>query len=311
MKSSVTGTTLTAMVKATLSGSSSSLAADPSFNSPILLKTDDGGTLANHGKTVQGSGIFRTPFSIDGYDLKLFLTGTNSSSQPWSWIPPGDGGENWLHHINDAGDPQAGNLLYIEDIGKSTDDDNNDSLWNASYRTLATAQTGGTTGGSEVAKKTYVKTYTSTSSATYKGSGAKRSDTPDVVQGYNSYNGNGKGLWIFPSMTADLSGATVNKVEVYAYANHWYNNAGGTAYIKVHGYTSAPASSPSMTTAATSAGWPKPGGRWVTLPSSLYAGFKSGSYRGFGMGPGSSNSLSYYGRFNGGGGAKIRVTYTK
>jgi hypothetical protein len=177
--------------------------------------------------------------------------------------------------------------------------------------TIRTYKTGGTTGGGTAAVKTYTKTYTSTSSATYQGGGTKRTDTPDVVQGYNSFNGDGKGLWIFPSMTADLTGATVNKVEVYAYANHWYYNSGGTGLVKVHGYTSAPASSPSMTTAKTVSGWPKPGGLWVTLPSSLYAGFKSGTYRGFGFGPSGGTNLLYYGRFNGGTGAKIRVTYTK
>lgn len=159
-------------------------------------------------------------------------------------------------------------------------------------------------------KKTYVKTYTTTTGATYKGDGSKRTDTTDIVQGYNSYNGNGKGLWIFPSMTADLAGSTVSKVEIYAYANHWYYNSGGTARIHLHGYSSAPASSPSLTYCTQSSGWPKPGGRWVTLPSSFYAGFISGAYRGFGMGPAPSNDLLYYGRFNRGG-AQIRVTYIK
>ena len=195
--------------------------------------------------------------------------------------------------------------FWVEDIGPYSD--------NAGQ---ASDGGGGLTGTpkpppSTATPKTYSKTFYSTSSATYQGGGSKRSDTSDVVQGYNSYNGDGKGLWIFPSMTSYLSGATVNKVEVYAYANHWYYNSGGTALIKVHGYSAAPASSPAMTTAISSANWPKPGGRWVTLPSSLYAGFKSGTYKGFGVGPAGSTNLLYYGRFNGGTGARIRVTYTK
>jgi len=158
--------------------------------------------------------------------------------------------------------------------------------------------------------RTYTATYSSTGSGTYKGDGTKRTDTSDVVQGYNSYNGDGKGLWIFPSVTGILSGATVNKIEVYAYANHWYYNSGGTALIKLHGYTSVPASSPAYTTAGISSNWPKPGGRWVTIPSTFYAGFKSGTYRGILMGPSGGTNLLYYGRFNGSG-AKLRVTYTK
>jgi hypothetical protein len=169
---------------------------------------------------------------------------------------------------------------------------------------------GGSTPATTTAKKTYTKTYTTTTGATYKGTGVKRTDTTDIVQGYNSANGNGEGLWIFPSMTADLAGSTVKRVQVYAYANHWYYNNGGTARIHLHGYSSAPASSPSMTYATQSTGWPKPGGRWVDIPSSFWAGFISGTYKGFGMGPAPSNSLTYYGRFNRGG-ALIRITYVK
>jgi hypothetical protein len=190
--------------------------------------------------------------------------------------------------------------LVIEDIGP---DIPSTRLLNNS--TSTTGQT------SQPTSKTYTTTWNSTNYATYRADGSKRTDTTDVIQGYSSFNGDGEGLWIFPSTIAGvLSGATVKKVEVYAYANHWYYNSGGTALIKVHGYTSEPATSPSMTTATSSANWPKPGGRWVTLPSSFWAGFKSGAYRGFGVGPAGSSNLLYYGRFNGSG-AKLRITYTK
>lgn len=155
-------------------------------------------------------------------------------------------------------------------------------------------------------------TWFASSSATYKGDGSRRFDTSNVVQGYYSFNGDGKGLWIFPSMTAALAGSTINKIEIYAYSNFWWYNSGGTALIKIHGYTSVPGSSPSMTAAVTSNGWHKPGGYWVTLPSWCYAGFLSGTYRGFGVGPAGGTNLLYYGRFNGGNGsARIRVTHTR
>lgn len=188
----------------------------------------------------------------------------------------------------------------IEDVGP----DCGDVYWWHDGGSGGTASSAGT-------KKTYTTTWTSTSSGTYKGDGTKRSDTSDVVQGYNSSNGDGKGLWVFPSMTTALAGSSISKVEVYAYANHWYYNSGGTALINVHGYSAAPASSPSMTTAVSSASWPKPGGRWVTLPSTFHAGFLNGTYKGFGVGPAGGTNLLYYGRFNGGAGAKIRITYTK
>lgn len=229
-------------------------------------------------------------FASPGLSRQISVT-TETDFRALLTIAPGNATAANLIGNNGTG----GMSMWIEDMGPLQDDTGID-------------RTGGTP---PATKKTYVTTWTSTSSATYQGGGAKRTDTSDVVQGYNSYNGNGKGIWIFPSMTTTLSGATINKVEVYAYANHWYYNSGGTARIYLHGYTSAPASSPSVTYSTQSTGWPVAAGRWVTLPSSTYASFLSGAWRGFGMGPAPSNSLTYYGRFNGGAGAKIRVTYTK
>ena len=297
-------------IRATLSTAAGLDAPLPTQTSPTLLLHQAGSTIANNARSDGADGIFRTPYSLEGYNLKLWLTLDTTGTGTHQFLPPGDGGENWLHHINDAGDPIAGNMLYIEDLGSSTDDDG-DSKWNSKYRANATVFTGGVQGPDETPVKRITKTYSSTSSATYKGTGVKRTDTTDVIQGYNSYNGNGQGLWIFPSMTADLAGATINKIEVYAYANHWYNNAGGTALLKVHGYSSAPASSPTQTTVGAVSGWKKPQGRWVTLSSSFHAGFKAGTYKGFGMGPGTTTTPLYYGRFTGGTAARIRVTYTK
>ena len=161
-------------------------------------------------------------------------------------------------------------------------------------------------------RKASTVTWSAVGSATYRGDGSKRTDTGDVVQGYSSYNGNGRGLWLFPAaMQSALAGATITKLEVYAYANHWWYNSGGTARIHLHGYSAAPASSPTLTYATQSTGWPKPGGRWVTIPSSFYPSFASGAYKGFAMGPAPSNGLVYYGRFAGGSVAKIRATFVK
>lgn len=161
-------------------------------------------------------------------------------------------------------------------------------------------------------KKTYVTTWASTASRTWRSDGSIRTDRTEVVHGYDSINGDGRGLWIFPNtITSTLSGATISKIEIYAYATHWYYNSGGTAKVKLHGFTSLPTSLPSMTSAVTSSSWPKPGGRWITLPTSFHAGFLSGTYKGFGMGPAASTDKLYYGRFTGGTGAKIKITYVK
>jgi hypothetical protein len=183
----------------------------------------------------------------------------------------------------------------------------------------ANAGGGATTGNPP---QTYVKTWTSTTARCYMGSGALDSSqgASDMKQGYSSYDGDSKSLWIFPSMTSTLSGSTISRVRIYLYANHWYYNSGGTAVIKVHGYSTTPGSNPSMVTIATSTSWPKPGGRWVTLPNNtftfnsvsatLYAHILAGRVLGIGVGPAGTNSLTYYGRFNRDG-AKIEVTYKK
>lgn len=198
--------------------------------------------------------------------------------------------------LSNFSSPETGTCLSVEDVGP--------------YRSQGGAYN---TGGAAVAPvQTYTKTWTSTDACCYMGSGAKDSSqgSSDMKQGYSSYDGDSKSLWTFPSMTSTLSGATITKIRVYLYANHWYYNSGGTARIKVHGYSSIPGSSPSMTTAVDSSSWPKPGGRWVTLPSSLHAGFISGAYKGIGVGPAGSTNQLYYGRFNKAG-AKIEVTYKK
>ncbi|QUC01229.1 hypothetical protein [Cellulosimicrobium cellulans] len=113
----------------------------------------------------------------------------------------------------------------------------------------------------------------------------------------------------FPSVTATLSGATVNWVEVYIYFAHWYYNAGGTAVIGAHGHTSAPGSYSATDGLVTSANWPKPGGRWVRLPSSTHAGFKSGATRGISLrAPGDTTNLQYYGYATS---TRLRINYTK
>jgi hypothetical protein len=213
-------------------------------------------------------------------------------------------------------DPENGNVsvsasagapteLWVEDIGPFIPDTGIDRT-----------STGGTP---PPTLKTYTTTWTSTTACSYMGNGSKDSSqgSADMKQGYSSYDGDSKSLWIFPSsMYSTLSGVTsdanITKVRIYLYANFWYNNSGGTALLKRHGYTSVPGSSPSMTTLESSSSWPKPGGRWVdiTTDSGVKAALRSGSFRGIGVGPAGSTSHTYYGRFNKSG-AKIEVTYKK
>jgi hypothetical protein len=199
--------------------------------------------------------------------------------------------------------------LMVEDVGQDVSD------------TFLNNQGNGQIGGGAVqppptaAKKTYVKTYTSNGSGSYRSTGVKRTDNGGkIYQGRSSagsINGIQEGVWVFPDMTGDLSGATISKVEVYLYANFWYYNSGGTASISTHGHTTVPASNPAQTYRVASANWPKPGGRWVTIPNpsnTVYPAFQSGSIRGIGVYT-TSTSLTLYGSFNST--AQIRVTYVK
>lgn len=201
--------------------------------------------------------------------------------------------------------------LHIVDVGS------------ASVTNNKVPNDGGVGGGSAPTPvTTYTKTYKATWSGTYDGSS-------DLVSYYNneahqgffsSDVGNRRSLigFNYSQIRADLSGATIKKVQFTAYASHWYNNAGGTAVIGTHNYTSRPGGwSGSRVTEnrQQSAGWPKPGKRTVVLSNTIGNEFKSGATTGIALGPGPSTSHEYYGRFAGydaGANAPaITITYTK
>ncbi|MFI7415383.1 hypothetical protein ACIBU0_42785 [Streptomyces sp. NPDC049627] len=157
--------------------------------------------------------------------------------------------------------------------------------------------------------------YTKTYNATWSGSYASRSSYNSYygnscMQGYySSTNGMQASLIGFSSaLGTDLSGATIQKAEVYLYFDHWYNNAGGTAVIKAHSHTSRP-STFSCDAEAKSVSWAKNVGKWVDITSV----FDSTKWRGIALDPNNS-STTYYGRARGYGQTnppKLRVTYTK
>lgn len=160
--------------------------------------------------------------------------------------------------------------------------------------------------------KRYVKTYTRSWDGSYLNGSYTSWSAGNCYQGYYSSGTPSRSMIGFPSMTSDLSGATVEKIEVYLYFAHWYYNAGGTASIWMHGATSRPSTFSSIGSGpVVTSSWGKGQGKWVTLPSSLYAGFKSGAYRGIALrAPGDSTNRTYYG-YATGAQTKIRVTYVK
>lgn len=127
-----------------------------------------------------------------------------------------------------------------------------------------------------------------------------------VYQGTYSSYGNRYGGWVFyPAMRGALSGATIEKFEVYLVNHHWYYGSGGTAVI----YPNDGSYKGIVGSGTTSPNWPRGAGRWVTLPKSWYSSFANGTYKGVSLYT-SNTGLTYYGQFKGSP-TKFRVTYRK
>lgn len=166
-----------------------------------------------------------------------------------------------------------------------------------------------------------VREYTATVSAdwwqAYTGDGAQATHSTyngRAAQGRSPHvpgNGVMRGLVGFPSQASRLSGATVKKIEAYVYADKWHYAAGGTAVLGTHSQGGKPGSWPATTTDVKRQKMKRGQGMWITLPSSVHAGFKSGNLRGISFyPPGGSSSAEYYGLFIGNK-TKLRLTYTK
>jgi hypothetical protein len=144
---------------------------------------------------------------------------------------------------------------------------------------------------------TVTKSFAATWGATYRQDGGKRTDKSDLYQGYiDGYNGNQRSLVGF-NITGIPSGATLISATLQCYANHWYNNSGGTLIIGLHDSTSEPGSFPSGTNADEQRySWnTKTGQRTITLNSAVSGPLLNGSKEGIMFGPAPSTSTTYYG----------------
>lgn len=156
------------------------------------------------------------------------------------------------------------------------------------------------------AKRSYTKIYRATDYRVYDNNNNRTSD-PDVVQGL--YGGGParlrrRGGWLFPSMTGDLSGATIERIRVKIYCNHTWSSAGSTVNIATWGGVMRD----TLTSRVTVNSWKRGTAKWITLPSSVHAGFRSGAIDGIGV-ISTSTSSTQYARFAVT--AQIEITYVK
>lgn len=228
--------------------------------------------------------------AVDGALIRILIT-----------IEPFGGGSATALAYN-AGDAYHNPFrVFVKDVGADVPD-------------TYVANTGG---GSTVQPKTnYVGVWASTSNEAYDGSNNPRTDTDDLIQGYDAYNGNGHSMIRFPSnaivgetgktITQALAGAQIKRVLFYAYAQHWWYASGGTAILRGVNSSVLNGTVPSGAYVA-SAGWPRNAGRWVDITSIWQASFNT-VWLGKGLGV---QDRTYYGRFTGGADPRIQVEYTR
>ena len=114
-----------------------------------------------------------------------------------------------------------------------------------------------------------------------------------VKQGNYGY-GNRKGCWFFGTSILDQIGAgkTIKSMKIFVQRT---SNGGSSSYqrlsLRAHGYASQPGGSPDLSgeIGSINLAWGESG--WITVDSSVYAAFASGTYRGFGLYTGGDNYL--------------------
>lgn len=165
----------------------------------------------------------------------------------------------------------------------------------------------------------YTKTYYATWSRTYEGSGATTWD--DSAYCYQGYFDGNRGLtrslvgFNYNAIKADLAGATIKSCKFTARNEHWYYNAGGTAYLGTHTYASKPStwSGGSVAENRLHTSWGLGATKTVELGVTIGNEFKAGTTKGVAFGP-PPYGLSYYGYFRGAtqsGKPYLTITYVK
>lgn len=211
----------------------------------------------------------------------------------------------------------ASAALLIEDVGPQG------TYGAGSLRFVAPAGTPTPPPAPPVTEREYTSTWRASDSSTYRQSGSRRTDVPDLIQGYASgggINGHNQAAFIFggnavagevgKTVSQALSGGTLRRAEVWLYFDHWWNSAGGVARLGKLGTANLPSSLSASPTRSES--WKRKQGRWVQVPVSWF----TDSNRGVTLGGGSSRQAVYYGRAFGHAASttyrpRLRLTYTR
>lgn len=160
------------------------------------------------------------------------------------------------------------------------------------------------TGGSSPPppETTYTKTYYANWSASWDVNQGKMS-TDRLYQGdYSGANDRYSKIGFpYSTIQSDLSGSTIQSVQVRLSNEHSWFNSGLTARIGHHNNASEPSgsSSTSGTFNQTQSAFDKGEMKWVSLPTSVGAGFRDNTIKGLTLGRTNAGDQSDYGYFRG------------
>jgi hypothetical protein len=145
-----------------------------------------------------------------------------------------------------------------------------------------TGGTSGTTPTQQYTKQISTSTAASWNEyySTYESDGVPRQGR------YSTGVGNYRGLWLFGTSILDTigTGKTIKSMRVWIQRATSSGQSGKVRHsIRAHGYAAKPAGAPSLSAEIGSAslGWGE--GMWITLSSSAWASFASGSYKGLAL----------------------------
>ncbi len=150
--------------------------------------------------------------------------------------------------------------------------------------------------------------------ASWRGNGTLRTDTTDVIQGWDPTGVSGDQTGMFWFNLPNITG-TVTRVDLYLYSSHWYYVAGGTAIINISDQRGTGAGYAKLRGDWHVPGYVRAGAKTVTVPADWFPFFRgttltNGNGRAMAISLGNSDGTDgrFYGRFTD---CRLRVWYTQ